>query len=116
MTNGEMELFNLEIYLLALFCLWLSITSTHICIILDVLSLWNLLFWSSCTKLYVHKWCTYMYNCCSMIFNFILILLSNSQVHADPDDLGQGGFPDSKTTGHAGGRVACGVIGLTKLQ
>ncbi len=27
------------------------------------------------------------------------------------DDLGKGNFPDSKTTGHAGARVACGVIG-----
>lgn len=25
-------------------------------------------------------------------------------VHSDPDDLGKGTFPDSKTTGHAGGR------------
>jgi len=33
-------------------------------------------------------------------------------VHADPDDLGKGGFPDSGTTGHAGARVACGVIGI----
>jgi hypothetical protein len=32
-------------------------------------------------------------------------------VHADEDDLGAGGFPDSKTTGHAGSRIACGVIG-----
>jgi len=32
-------------------------------------------------------------------------------VHADEDDLGRGGFDDSKTTGHAGARVACGVIG-----
>ncbi len=33
-------------------------------------------------------------------------------LHADADDLGRGGFPDSLTTGHAGARVACGVIGL----
>ena len=35
-------------------------------------------------------------------------------VHAGVDDLGRGGFDDSKTTGHAGGRVACGVIGVTQ--
>lgn len=33
-------------------------------------------------------------------------------VHADKDDLGKGGHSDSKTTGHAGARVACAVIGL----
>ncbi|KAL3269815.1 hypothetical protein HHI36_008873 [Cryptolaemus montrouzieri] len=33
-------------------------------------------------------------------------------VHENPDDLGRGGFSDSKTTGHAGGRLACGVIGI----
>ncbi|XP_065908523.1 superoxide dismutase [Cu-Zn]-like [Dysidea avara] len=32
-------------------------------------------------------------------------------VHADQDDLGKGGYPDSKTTGHAGARLSCGVIG-----
>jgi len=32
-------------------------------------------------------------------------------VHADEDDLGQGGHDDSKKTGHAGHRVGCGVIG-----
>ncbi|CAH1399260.1 unnamed protein product [Nezara viridula] len=32
-------------------------------------------------------------------------------VHSDPDDLGKGGHPDSLTTGHAGSRLACGVIG-----
>ncbi|KAJ7520398.1 hypothetical protein O6H91_19G004100 [Diphasiastrum complanatum] len=33
-------------------------------------------------------------------------------VHADLDDLGKGGHELSKSTGNAGGRLACGVIGL----
>uniref|UniRef100_O22668 Superoxide dismutase [Cu-Zn] n=1 Tax=Panax ginseng TaxID=4054 RepID=SODC_PANGI len=33
-------------------------------------------------------------------------------VHADPDDLGKGGHELSKSTGNAGGRLACGFIGL----
>jgi hypothetical protein len=32
-------------------------------------------------------------------------------IHADEDDLGKGGHELSVTTGNAGGRVACGVIG-----
>ncbi|KAJ7543900.1 hypothetical protein O6H91_09G057600 [Diphasiastrum complanatum] len=32
-------------------------------------------------------------------------------VHTDPDDLGKGGHELSKSTGNAGGRIACGVIG-----
>jgi Cu-Zn family superoxide dismutase len=32
-------------------------------------------------------------------------------VHADPDDYGQGNHEDSKTTGHSGARIACGIIG-----
>jgi Cu-Zn family superoxide dismutase len=35
-------------------------------------------------------------------------------IHADVDDLGQGGHELSKTTGNAGGRLACGVIGISK--
>ena len=35
-------------------------------------------------------------------------------LHADEDDLGLGGFPDSLTTGHAGARIACSVIGYAK--
>lgn len=33
-------------------------------------------------------------------------------VHADPDDLGKGGFSDSLTTGHSGARLDCAVIGI----
>ena len=33
-------------------------------------------------------------------------------IHADEDDLGRGGQSDSLTTGHAGARVGCGVIGI----
>ncbi|GLV31187.1 Superoxide dismutase 1 [Carabus blaptoides fortunei] len=35
-------------------------------------------------------------------------------VHADPDDLGVGGHELSKTTGNAGARVVCGVVGIAK--
>lgn len=35
-------------------------------------------------------------------------------VHADPDDMGVGGHELSKTTGNAGARLGCGVIGLAK--
>jgi Cu-Zn family superoxide dismutase len=33
-------------------------------------------------------------------------------VHADVDDLGKGGHELSKSTGNAGGRLACGIIGI----
>lgn len=35
-------------------------------------------------------------------------------VHADADDLGLGGHELSKTTGNAGARCACGVVGIAK--
>lgn len=35
-------------------------------------------------------------------------------IHADPDDCGTGNFPDSLTTGHAGKRIACAIIGYSK--
>jgi Cu-Zn family superoxide dismutase len=33
-------------------------------------------------------------------------------VHADEDDLGEGGYPDSLTNGHSGKRVLWGIIGV----
>ncbi len=35
-------------------------------------------------------------------------------IHSDEDDLGTGNFADSKTTGHAGARIACGIIALSE--
>jgi len=35
-------------------------------------------------------------------------------IHADEDDCGLGGYPDSLTTGHSGKRIACAVIGYAK--
>ena len=35
-------------------------------------------------------------------------------IHADEDDLGRGGHEDSLTTGHAGKRIACAVIGYAR--
>ena len=35
-------------------------------------------------------------------------------IHADEDDLGLGGHSDSLTTGHAGKRIACAVIGYAR--
>jgi Cu-Zn family superoxide dismutase len=32
-------------------------------------------------------------------------------IHADPDDCGKGTYPDSKTSGHSGKRIACSIIG-----
>jgi len=36
-------------------------------------------------------------------------------IHADEDDCGNGDFPDSLTTGHAGKRIACAVIGYARV-
>ena len=54
----------------------------------------------------------YCFNSFFLIAGPYSILGRSIVVHAGEDDLGRGGFPDSKTTGHAGGRVACGVIGI----
>lgn len=37
-------------------------------------------------------------------------------IHEDEDDLGEGGHKDSLTTGHAGKRSACAVIGWSSLN
>ena len=37
-------------------------------------------------------------------------------VHEGIDDLGLGGNEGSKTTGNAGGRVGCGVIGIVEIE
>jgi Cu/Zn superoxide dismutase len=37
-------------------------------------------------------------------------------VHADPDDFGLGGQPDSLVTGHAGKRIACALIGRASCK
>jgi Cu-Zn family superoxide dismutase len=45
----------------------------------------------------------------------ILDILGRSViVHDEPDDLGEGPFEDSITTGHSGKRIACAVIGRTE--
>lgn len=37
-------------------------------------------------------------------------------VHENPDDCGKGAFPDSKTTGHSGKRIACAIIGYSSVK
>ena len=37
-------------------------------------------------------------------------------VHEDEDDLGKGGFEDSKITGHSGARMACSIFGRTDCK
>ena len=45
------------------------------------------------------------------LFGDYSVLGRSCVLHADEDDLGEGGHELSKTTGNAGGRIACGVIG-----
>lgn len=63
-----------------------------------------------------------MFGNCNFSFNDSLVTLSGETnvlgrsfvVHEDEDDLGFGGHKDSLTTGHAGKRLVCGVIGWKK--
>ena len=50
----------------------------------------------------------------SLNYNKTNIIGRGLIIHADADDLGEGGFDDSHTTGHAGKRIACAVIGYAK--
>ena len=47
-----------------------------------------------------------------MIYGENSVIGRSFVVHADVDDLGDGGHELSPTTGNAGARLACGTIGL----
>ena len=58
---------------------------------------------------------------CTIVDNLIKLRGTKSNIigrsvmiHEDPDDEGVGGHDDSLTTGHAGKRIACAVIGYSK--
>ncbi|KAH8398198.1 hypothetical protein KR215_011800 [Drosophila sulfurigaster] len=54
-------------------------------------------------------------DCHITLFGANSIIGRSLVVHADPDDLGKGGHELSKTTGNAGARIGCGVIGFASL-
>ncbi|EAL66712.1 superoxide dismutase [Dictyostelium discoideum AX4] len=44
------------------------------------------------------------------LFGDISVMGRTMVIHSDRDDYGRGNFPDSKTAGHSGKRVGCGII------
>lgn len=59
------------------------------------------------------KECFYSYKDESLRLSGKYSILGRSLViHEGMDDAGKGGFPDSLVTGHAGKRMACGIIGV----
>ncbi|KAN0000638.1 hypothetical protein ACTFIZ_001074 [Dictyostelium cf. discoideum] len=44
------------------------------------------------------------------LFGMFSVMGRTIVIHADRDDYGRGNFSDSKTTGHSGKRVGCGII------
>ena len=51
---------------------------------------------------------------CELLISHAPTLQRTIVVHAGTDDLGKGGHEQSKITGNAGGRPACGVIGIAQ--
>jgi hypothetical protein len=49
-----------------------------------------------------------------LLYYFHQIISDVTYLCSQPDDLGRGGDQESLKTGNAGGRVACGVIGVAE--
>lgn len=52
----------------------------------------------------------------SKLFGPTSIIGRTIVIHHDADDLGLGDNSDSKSSGHSGSRVACGIIGIDKMD